>query len=64
MPRISEPHVIFNVRMDMETEARRRRLQHALNCTGPELAARALRALEDSIKPKRRVEEAAEGATA
>jgi hypothetical protein len=45
----AQPNFSFFVRIDPETDKRRRRLQRELGCTACELVERALRSLEASV---------------
>lgn len=52
MPKISEPHTIMSVRLDMATQRLKLRLQRRLKVKGPELVRLALKALEAEVQER------------
>ena len=59
MRKPAEPFYSLNVRVDAETDRRRRRLQKQLKVTSPQLMKEALKCLEASLESERQPQTAA-----
>jgi hypothetical protein len=49
MPEPAKPNISFAVRIDLETDKRRKRLQRKFGFSGPELVRRAFETFEASL---------------